>query len=375
LPTAAAAGGKLTSDMSAFDVPYWLHFLGGLAYRHPRLCTRLARLETSAVASQLDQVAITMPIYVCGLARSGTTLLHEVVSSHQSVATHRIKDYPFVFTPYWWRRATANVRPATPRERAHRDGVMITTESPDCLEEMLWMTFFPHCHDPTVCNVLGADEQRAEFEAFYRDHIRKLLLAEQASRYAAKANYHVARLAYLVRLFPDARFVLTVRAPENHIASLARQHAWFSQGHRQCPRSLAFMQQSGHFEFGLDRRPMNLGDTQRVREIIDDWSTGQELRGLAHYWNLVYAYLDRLLAADEQVRAATCVVRFESLCDSPVETLTAALRHCNLPDTENVIERHASNIRHPAYYTSDFSEDDRATIAEVTAETARRWGY
>lgn len=374
-PASATAVGNLSSDMSAFDVPYWLHGLGGLAHRHPQFCIRLARLETRAVANQLDKVAINMPIYVCGLARSGTTLLHEVVASHPAVAAHRIKDYPFVFTPYWWRRATANVRPAAPRERAHRDGVMITTESPDCLEEMLWMTFFPHCHDPTVTNVLGGEERHPEFEAFYRNHIRKLLLAERASRYAAKANYHVARLAYLVRLFPDAKFLLTIRSPEGHIASLARQHAWFSQGHRQCPRSLAFMQRSGHFEFGLDRRPINLGDDQQIREIIHDWSAGQEVRGLAQYWNLVYSYLDRLLAADKQVRAATCVVRFETLCDSPIETLTNALRHCNLPDTGDIIERYAGNIRHPTYYSSNFTEDDRATIAELTAETAQRWGY
>ena len=33
---------------------------------------------------------------------------------------------------------------------------MITAESPDALEEMLWMAFFPRCHDASVSSLLGA---------------------------------------------------------------------------------------------------------------------------------------------------------------------------------------------------------------------------
>lgn len=362
-------------DESPFDVPGWLHVLGGLVDRHPRICRRLAALETSAVGGQIGGVDITMPIYVCGLARSGTTLLHEVISSHPAVATHRIKDYPFVFIPYWWRRATAKTSAGQPRERTHRDGIMITAESPDALEEMLWMTFFPHCHDPAVSNVIGANERHADFETFYRNHLRKLLLAEHAARYAAKANYHVARLAYLVRLFPDAKIVLAVRSPQSHIASLARQHKWFCEGHRSCPRSLAFMQRSGHFEFGLDRRPINLGDSAAVDQIIADWSTGREVSGLARYWRMVYSYLNQLLASDEQVRRATLAVRFETLCDSPADTLAAVLKHCELPDSERIVEHFAPTIRAPAYYQTNFTPDELRTSDELTTATARQWEY
>jgi hypothetical protein len=367
------AGGTSARQPSPFDVPYWLHVLGGLVDRHPRFCRRLASLETRAVAEQLRRVEIAMPIYVCGLARSGTTLLHEVISSHSSVATHRIKDYPFVFIPYWWRRATAKARADEPRERTHRDGIMITGESPDALEEMLWMAFFPQCHNPAASNVIGATERHPDFETFYHNHLLKLLLAEHAARYAAKANYHVARLAYLVRLYPQAKIVLAVRSPQGHIASLARQQQWFCQGHRSRPRSLTFMQRSGHFEFGLDRRPMNLGDSAEVERIVADWSAGREVRGLARYWSMVYSYLDRLLATDEQVRRATLVIRFEALCDSPAETLSAVLRHCELPDAETIIDRYAPTIRRPSYYSSNFSSDDLLAIDELTTATARQW--
>ncbi len=369
------ATNSVTGNDSPFYVPRMLDILGGLVDRHRDFWLWLGRMESNSLAQKLRHVPLAMPIYICGLARSGSTLLHEVVCSHSGVATHRIKDYPMTFTPYWWRRATAKLRPKEPHERPHRDQMMITTESPDSVEEMLWMAFFPGCHDPAVSNVMGAGESHPAFEAFYNAHLRKLLLAEQAARYAAKANYHVARLAYLVRLFPDAKFIIPVRAPAGHIASLARQHQLFSAGQRQHRRALPFMQRSGHFEFGLDRRPINLGDSERVQGIVRAWAAAEEIRGLALYWDMVYGYLAHLLESDERVRAAALVVRFETMCDAPTETLRSVLHHCLLPNAEHVAQQQAPRIRYPTYYKSDLSADELAIVRELTADTASAWGY
>jgi hypothetical protein len=360
---------------SPFYVPPLLHILGGLVERFPAFWLWLARVESSRLAVQLRDIHITSPIFICGLARSGSTLLHEIVASHPGVATHRIKDYPLVFTPCWWRRATANLRPQPPRERPHQDGVMISTESPDALEEMLWMAFFPRCHNPSRSNLLGGKERHPAFESFYKLHIRKLLLAEKATRYAAKANYHIARLPYLLRLFPDARFVIPVRAPVGHIASLMRQHQRFSEGQRKQPRSLAYMRRSGHFEFGLDRRPIHLGEDGQVQRVRTAWAAGEEVRGLAIYWNMVHAYLARLLASDPSVRNASLVVRFEDLCAEPLDTLRTLLAHCELSDVESILERQAPRIRFPGYYESNLSAEDLVVIQEETAAIAGRWGY
>ncbi len=360
---------------SPFHVSVLLDVLGGLVQRWPGFWLWLGRLESSRLAERASTVAVRMPIYICGLARSGSTLLHEVVCSHPTVATHRVKDFPLVFTPWWWRQATANLRPGPARERLHRDRVLITTDSPDALEEMLWMAFFPRCHDPAVSSVLAAQDSHPAFETFYKQHLRKLLLAEGATRYAAKANYHVARLGYLLRLFPDARFLVPVRAPATHVASLLRQHRWFSRGQRKHPRALAYMRRSGHFEFGLDRRPINLGDGARVRRIREAWAAGEEVRGLAMYWDMVHGHLADLLASNPALRQAALVVRFESLCAEPRETLRAVFEHCALPDAGNIIEHHVPRIAAPSYYDSGLSAEDLAIIRAETAATARRWGY
>jgi hypothetical protein len=376
LAVATSGTGKSAgASLDSFAVPSWLNALGGLVHRHRDFWLWLGRFETSTLAQSLAAVAIRQPIYVCGLARSGSTLLHEVVAAHPGVATHRLKDYPLLFTPYWWRRATAKMPAQPPHERPHQDGLMISAESPDALEEMVWMAFFPRCHDPRVSNLLGAGDRHLAFESFYRAHIRKLLLAEGATRYAAKANYHVARLAYLVRLFPNARILLPVREPASHIASLLRQHRLFSGGQRKHRQALTFMQRTGHFEFGLDRRPINLGDAARVQQIRKDWAAGDEVRGLAQYWDMVYGYLARLLASDPRVREATQVVRFETLCAAPRETLRGVLDHCRLPEAERIALQFAPGIRYPTYYASPFSSGDRAMIEQQTAATAKLWGY
>jgi hypothetical protein len=367
LPAPRPPGGDKNSP---FYVPPFLDFLGRLVDGYREFWLRLGRLESSLLEEQLRAVSIRRPVYVCGLARSGSTLLHEIVASAPGVATHRVKDYPMVYTPYWWRQATARRRPTAPRERVHRDGVLISPESPDAVEEMLWMAFFPRCHDPSVSNRLAAGTGHPAFEAFYRAHLGKLLLAERATRYVAKANYHVARLSYLVRLFPDARIILPVRVPDSHIASLVRQHRWFCQGQRAHPRALAWMQRLGHFEFGRDRRPMNLGDGERVRAIEGAWAAGEEVRGWAWYWDMVYGHLTRLLEADAQVRAATMVVRFEDLCARPAQTIRAVLEHCALPDGERVVAQFTPSIRFSAYYQSPFSAVELALIRQETASTA-----
>lgn len=375
MTTAKPTRNFATDKDSPFYVPPLLDFLGAWVQRFQSFFLGLGDLESNLLADELRAVTVTKPIFICGLARSGSTLLHQIVTSSPGVASHRIKDYPMVFTPYWWRRATANLKPKAPRERPHQDRIMITSESPDAVEEMLWMAFFPRCHDPAVSNVLTAAHRNPAFEVFYRAHLAKLLLAEKAKRYAAKANYHVARLAYLARLFPDARFVIPVRAPASHIASLQRQHAWFSRGQRQNPRAIAVMRRSGHFEFGRDRKPLNLGDAGQVRKILNAWAQGDEVRGWACYWAMVYGHIAGVLASDQGLRRAACIVRFEDLCAAPEQTLRTVLEHCQLDGARALAANVAPTISAPDYYRHSFSTAEVHAIREETALVADSWEY
>jgi Sulfotransferase family len=360
-----------------FKVTGWMDALGGFVDRRPGLWIRFGNLETRLLADELEPVAVRQPVYVGGLARSGSTILLEVLAAQGDLASHRYSDYPPVFTPYVWNRLLERMpkREAAPSERTHRDGIKVTSESPEAFEEILWMAFFPHLHDPARCAVLDEQDGNPEFDAFYRDHIRKLLRVRGKGRYLAKGNYNVTRLEYLLKLFPDARFVIPVRAPTWHIASLMKQHRLFCEGERDHPKALQHMQRVGHFEFGLDRRAVNVGDGAETARIEDAWRRGDEVEGWARYWSQIYGFVADRLTANERLRDASLIVRFEDLCSRPHQTLASVLDHCRLGASEAWLAEMAAKIRFPSYYRPAFSHDELATIERFTGGTAHRMGY
>ena len=360
-----------------FEVEGWVHRLGGFIARNRRLWIRLGNLETRLRSDEIAATDISQPVYVSGLARAGSTILLECLARHEGTATHRYKDYPPVFTPMLWNALLARVpeREAKAAERSHQDGIKVTPESPEAFEEVLWMAFFDHLHDPSRSAVLDGRTSHPEFEAFYRDHIKKLLRVRGRTRYLSKSNYNVTRLEYLLKLFPAARFIIPVRDPSWHIASLMKQHALFCRGEHGNPRALEHLRRVGHFEFGLDRRPIHAGDDACIREVEAAWQRGHEVQGWALYWSHIHGFLADRLDASPELREASLVVRFEDLCSAPREILRDALDHARLPASDAFVEGLAATIRFPSYYSPKFSPEDLRQIERLTRDTAARFRY
>jgi hypothetical protein len=361
------------TSWKAMQVPRSIHMLSTLAERHPALLLRLARWETSTAADALAEQTIDRPIYVTGLARSGSTILLEVLAAHPDVATHQYRDFPLIPIPLWWNWFfdRASRKETEPVERAHKDRIAVTPESPEAMEEILWMAFFADCHDPATSNILSEQDSAPEFEAFYRDHIRKLLLLRQGKRYLAKGNYNISRMGYLRKLFPDARFVVPVRDPVGHIASLMKQHRLFCEEETRDPRILDYMRRAGHFEFGLNRRPINFDDADTLRRIEALWQGGDEVEGWAVYWAALYGFV-----ADSVENAAAArqmlLVDYEELCQEPERVLGRVYRHVELEITPATLQEQAARISAPSYYRSGFSEAEIGLIRTTTDPTRAR---
>jgi hypothetical protein len=366
-----------TRDLSAFHVPLSQHWLSGLLHGTRRFWCWLGSLESDVLREQIDRAEVRRPVYVSGLARAGSTILLEIIASHPDVVSHRYRDFWTIYTPVWWEQVLRRMppRPNDPRERSHADGLMVTPDSPEAMEEILWMAFFRRLHDPTQSSVLDGRTEHPRFERFYRDHVRKLLLARGGGRYASKANYNLTRLEYLLKLFPGARFVVPVRRPRDHVASLGKQQALLTEAARVHPRSVAYLDRVGHYEFGRHRRPVNAGDDQAIRQILDLWRTGAEVRGWARYWAHLYGYLADRLEANPQLRQAVLVVRYEDLCVDSNQVLRRLFEHCELADAEPVIRRYQASLHPPGYYRPQFTGDEERAIVEETASVAGRYGY
>lgn len=360
-----------------FAVPRWMDTLGASVGRYPGVWMTLGALETRLMSEMIEGQTIDRPIYVAGLARSGSTILLELLSAHPDIATHRYRDYPAIHIPCFWnwfleRAARGADRPI---QRSHGDGIRVTPDSPEALEEILWMAFFPNLHDPFRSHVLDARTRHPAFEKFYVAHLRKLLGIRDGERYLAKGNYNITRMEYLLKLFPDARFVIPVREPVWHVASLMKQHALFCEAERRHPAALRYMQTAGHFEFGLDRRPINTGDRESVARIVDLWRKGREVEAWARLWSCVYRYVTDRLDANPALCEATMIVHYEELCRSPIDIIEGLFRHCELSAMDGYADRAARRIRPPGYYAPSFDGGELDTIRSVTAETAERLDY
>jgi hypothetical protein len=361
-----------SGTLAAFQVPLLTHWLSGCVERLTPWWVRLGNLESATLREQLDAIPIVCPVYVAGIARAGTTIVLELLSRHPEVATHKYRDFPGQFIPVWWNRGQRG-QAAPLSERAHGDRLQVSVDSPEAMEETLWMAFFADLHRPEVSCVLDRSTSNLRFEQFYQDHLKKLLLVRERSRYVAKGNYNLTRFGYLQKLFPDARFVVVVRNPRDQIVSLIRQQRLFSAGESDYPRALAHMRRVGHFEFGLDRRAICVGDG-KAAEVMQLWQQGEEVRGLARSWASIYGWLAEQLAADETLQAATRVLRYEDLCAEPAGEVEALLSHCQLAPTEEISD-FARQIAAPSYYAPELTSQDEQIIAEETAAVAERMGY
>lgn len=358
------------------EMPAWLHHLGALIERTGGFWRRLGDLESRVFADELAAIRIDRPVYVAGLARAGTTILLELLASRPGVATHRYRDFPPVFTPIFWNRAFGHIHraDAPPTERAHKDRILVTPDSPEAMEEPVWMHFFPHLHDPTRSNVLDRDTSNPAFEAFYRDHIRKILLIRGGSRYLSKGNYNLVRFGYLSKLFPDARFLVPVRDPRWHVASLVKQHLLFRAEETRDPRILAHMRRVGHFEFGLDLRPIHVGDDAAAAEIAELLARERWVPAFARYWALLHGFLLDRLGADPDLAARTLIVRYEDLCDRAAETLERVFAHVELPLDAETRDAFAARLSRPTYYAPRFAPEEERDLLAVTEAVRARLG-
>ncbi len=358
-------------EKQIFQVQKWVDIFGSFIDKTKNMWISLGNFESKVLKEDIDKIKITQPIYVSGLARSGTTILLEILSHHQGLVSQQYKDFPPVYTPFWWNWLLNRmlVKKVAPVERAHRDGILVTPDSPEAVEEILWMHFFPEVHNPSVNNILDQNTNNPDFETFYGNHIRKLLLTKKGNRYLAKGNYNITRLEYILKIFPNAKFIIPIRHPINHLASLLKQHKLFCQGGRENPKALKHLQRIGHFEFGLDIRPINV-DGQEITTLAE-----RDIKAWASYWSKIYGYIKDKLESNPKLQTAVMIVKFEDLCDDPETMLQNLMKHCNLTEGQAIVEKYVEKIKPPSYYKPDFTNEELTIIDQETQQVAEKFGY
>jgi hypothetical protein len=233
-----------------------------LAFASPRVQLIAEDLGNSLYGKVFQSVTAERPVFITSLPRAGTTALLNALAGLPSFATHLYRDMPFVMAPVLWSRLSGRFQKASvATERAHGDGLSVGYDSPEAFEEIIWRCFWPDHFAADHIRLWTRADLSEEARSFLQRHFRKIIALRRGSeaqgvRYLSKNNANIARLDLLHAMFPDATVLVPVRAPLAQAASLLRQHQRFLVVHREDDFARRYMEDIGHYEFGLLHRPI-----------------------------------------------------------------------------------------------------------------------
>lgn len=330
-----------------------------LAFNTSTAQIALADLEDSIFSKDLSLCRIQKPVFITALPRAGTTLLLECFADSQEFATHCYRDMPFVLIPALWQRFSKSFQTnMEAQERAHGDGMQVTLDSPEALEEVVWQTFWKrHYHKDRI--IPWDYETEPEFEEFFRSHMRKIIMLRrqpdtQEVRYISKNNLNIARTKILKRLFPDSTIIIPFRDPFNHTASLLKQHLNFLQIHQEDHFASDYMRAIGHYDFGENLRPVDFDSW------FDQWEA-KEANSMAfwlEYWVASYKYL---LAQENDFHY---FLNYDAFCEHPEQGLKILVNIVNSHHPDALMAS-ASRIHSPRPKEIDTREVSPSLLKEV----------
>ena len=211
-----------------------LNLIGKIALRTDLiriLCSRLFMHRDRQLYPDVARQEIREPLFIVGLPRSGTTLLHTLLAADPE---HR--------APLTWEVMT----PSPPTRDNEKRRIQRATQSCNCLN---WLApTFRHVHAvgaelPQECvGLMTPTFMSDQFDTMYyvpsyrawffrqdllpayeyhRRFIQHLQFRQSARRWILKAPTHMFALPTLLSVYPDALFVQTHRAPLDAMASVS----------------------------------------------------------------------------------------------------------------------------------------------------------
>ena len=243
-------------------------------------------------------------VFVCGLARSGTTVLMRALYQSGKFSSLTYRDMPFVLAPNIWSKITSKYRKSIQKViRAHDDGILVDFDSPEALEEVFWRVFAGK--DYIHSNHLTPHEIDDDLITAFHDYIALINLRYSRNRYLSKNNNNILRLSGITDAFPNAIVLIPFREPLQHAFSLLKQHQNFVIQHCEDKFSEKYMSWLVHHEFGLDHRPF---------QFVDDIYQHKDINTIDYWlclWINTYSYL---LERIKKSRGRIFLVGYEDIC-------------------------------------------------------------
>ena len=201
-------------------------------------------------------------IFIAGLARAGTTILLNALYESNIFGSLSYSDMPFILAPNLWSKISFNKKNLELQERAHGDGIKVSTESPEAFEEVFWKTF--------------VEEEYKELEHKFRVYVGNILHKSKKERYLSKNNQNIRRINLITSIFSNSKILIPFRNPIQHANSLLNQHKKFIKDSKTDKFISKYMKWIGHTEFGPNYIPihdqdLNFKNNLDINHWIEQW--------------------------------------------------------------------------------------------------------
>lgn len=293
------------------------------------------------------------PVFVMGLPRSGTTIVLEILNASGAFCSAKYSDMPFVLSPNLWRSASGRFRTASKKvDRAHGDGMQISSDSSESFEEVFWRT---SCDDEASARGIAdlTEEHIKDFLDYQKLTVYSGIVSDHSEgslRYLSKNNNNLDRFQRLA-LLDHTKIVLVIRDPLETATSLLRQHLSFLKSQEDDPFIKHYMRWLGHNEFGHLHKPLEIGRShlnQHSPMCISYW--------LAYWLGVHEALLGYYMALPEATKKKVLALEYESLCSEPMREISRLMEAL---DVNNLDVANFPTVKKSVSGAALLSEHDR----------------
>lgn len=323
--------------MSKSDYNFTSRLLHRLALQYKAIAEISFDIE-NALVKKSAAVLSDNPVFITGLARSGTTMLMRYLYETGLFRSLTYLDMPFVLMPNLWKKIAYKKQSAVYKERAHLDKIMVGFDSPEALEEVFWRTFSAeqYIHHDRLKLYQADNDVLKKFQDYVYNIITSRTAVQQ-TRYLSKNNNNILRLQQLQNSMPLAQFVVPFREPLQHALSLLNQHLHFSKIHKEDRFSLSYMNWLGHFEFGLNQKPFFLNN-EKVFEEMQRYDKTD-----INYWLLSWKNYYQYISTNAVKN--TIFFNYEEFCKNPSVVLPQLFAKLNIVAPGSQFEAFEPTIR------------------------------
>jgi hypothetical protein len=314
----------LRRTLHAYETEAGLNEVGRIAQRERTIGLLVNRLRVEDWLRRHPEILderINAPIVIAGLPRTGTTMLHRVISQDPGIYAglwYELRN-PAPFPGSDWRGddprvADAKAQVAQILEGAPELGAIHPWDHAGADEEIMLLEYtflstmaLSAAYVPELAKWIAEQDQRPAYR--YLERLLKFLqwqkrqAGQRGERWVLKAPYHLAFIDVLFETFPDATVVQTHRDPLETIPSYASMSLALWRLAADDPDPIAVGREWGGWFRRALQRCLELREARYPDRFVDIWYK-DALRDPIAQVRRIYAFVGRELtpAAEERMR-------------------------------------------------------------------------